>query len=124
MSNILVIEDEESMGEFMVTMLQLEGYHVDLAADGIEGMDLYNTAHHDLVITDMIMPRKEGFEVCSELLNQHQPPEIIAMSAAHPDYLKFVSAIGVKYTFEKPFDVVEFLKSVSEALKGHHPYLN
>lgn len=124
MSNILVIEDEQSMGEFMVAMLQLEGYHVDLASDGIEGMDLYNSAHHDLVITDMIMPRKEGFEVCSELLKFKQPPEIIAMSAAHPDYLDFVSALGVKYTFEKPFDVAEFLKSVSEALKGHYPDLN
>jgi len=124
MSNILVIEDEQSMGEFMVTMLQLEGYHVDLASDGIEGMDLYNTAHHDLVITDMIMPRKEGFEICSELLQNERPPEIIAMTAAHPDYLKFVSALGVKYTFEKPFDLPQFLTAVSQALNTGKLYLN
>jgi len=116
MSNILVIEDEESMGEFMVTMLQMEGYNVDLAQDGIMGMDLYNAGHHDLVITDMVMPRKEGHEVCQELLQYDDAPEIIAMSAGFPEHLKFVSSLGVKYTFEKPFDVADFLKSVSMAL--------
>ena len=124
MSNILVIEDEASMGEFMVTMLEMEGYHVDLAPDGIEGLNLYNREHHDLVITDMIMPRKEGFEVCMELLKFHPAPEIIAMSAGYPEYLKFVSALGVKYTFEKPFDVAEFLRSVSKALSGNLKNLN
>ncbi|MBT3229778.1 MAG: response regulator [Candidatus Marinimicrobia bacterium] len=124
MSNILVIEDEASMGEFMVTMLEMEGYHVDLAPDGIEGLNLYNREHHDLVITDMIMPRKEGFEVCMELLKFHPAPEIIAMSAGYPEYLKFVSALGVKYTFEKPFDVAEFLRSVSKALSGNRKNLN
>ncbi|NQV42257.1 MAG: response regulator [Candidatus Marinimicrobia bacterium] len=123
MSNILVIEDEESMGEFMVTMLEMEGYKVDLAQDGIAGMDLFNKEHHDLVITDMIMPRKEGFEVCLELLKYHPAPEIIAMSAGFPEYLNFVSALGVKYTFEKPFDVPEFLRSVTKALsKGNRNF--
>ncbi|MBC8375043.1 MAG: response regulator [FCB group bacterium] len=124
MSNILVIEDEESMGEFMVTMLEMEGYNVDLASDGIKGMDLYRREHHELVITDMIMPRKEGFEVCMELLKSHPAPEIIAMSAGFPEYLKFVAALGVKYTFEKPFDVSEFLKSVSKALGRSNKNLN
>ena len=124
MSNILVIEDEESMGEFMVTMLELEGYNVDLAQDGITGMDLYNKEHHDLVITDMIMPRKEGFEVCMELLKYHPAPEIIAMSAGFPEYLNFVAALGVKYTFEKPFDIPEFLRSVSKALNKGNSNLN
>ncbi|MBT4034871.1 MAG: response regulator [Candidatus Marinimicrobia bacterium] len=124
MSNILVIEDEASMGEFMVAMLEMEGYNVDLAPDGVQGMNLYNREHHDLVITDMIMPHKEGFEVCMELLKYHPAPEIIAMSAGYPEYLKFVSALGVKYTFEKPFDVPEFLKSVSKALSGSHDSVN
>lgn len=124
MSNILVIEDEESMGEFMVTMLEMEGHRVDLAEDGIAGMDLYNKEHHDLVITDMIMPRKEGFEVCMELLKYHPAPEIIAMSAGFPEYLKFVAALGVKYTFEKPFDVPEFLKSVTKALSKGNVSIN
>lgn len=124
MSNILVIEDEESMGEFMVTMLESEGYNVDLASDGLMGIDLYNKAHHDLVITDMVMPRKEGFEVCMELLKHHPAPEIIAMSAGFPEYLRYVSALGVKYTFEKPFDVPAFLDSVSQALKTKTSHLD
>jgi len=70
------------------------------------------------------MPRKEGFEVCMELLKFHPAPEIIAMSAGYPEYLKFVSALGVKYTFEKPFDVAEFLRSVSKALSGNRKNLN
>ena len=124
MSQILVIEDEPSLGEFMVTMLQLEGYKVDLAKDGIEGLDLYYQELHDLVITDIVMPRKEGFEVCAELLKLEQTPEIIAMSAGHPEYLDSVSALGVKYTYEKPFDVEKFLRSVKTALNGKNQQLN
>ncbi|MBT4034211.1 MAG: response regulator [Candidatus Marinimicrobia bacterium] len=123
MSKILVIEDEESMGEFMVAMLELVGYNVDLASDGMVGMDLFKNEHYELVITDMIMPRKEGFEVCEELLKFQPAPQIIAMSGGSPEYLKFVSALGVKYTFEKPFDVSEFLDSVSQALQGHQQNL-
>jgi len=124
MSNILVIEDEESMADFLVTMLELEGYDVDLAPDGVKGMDLYNRVHHDLVITDMIMPRKEGFEVCQELLKCEPVPGIIAMSAGFPEYLQFVSTLGVKYTFQKPFDVSDFLDSVSQALRTHQTNLD
>jgi len=117
MSNILVIEDEASMAEFMMDMLESEGYEVDHAPDGKEGMDLYHREDYDLVITDMIMPEMQGKEVCEQLLQDKQPPEIIAMSAGFPELLESVSLMGVNYTFTKPFKVPEFLNSVSQALE-------
>jgi len=121
LSHILVIEDEPSLGEFILTMLQMEGHKVDLANDGIKGLELYYQSGHDLVITDIVMPRKEGFEICAELLQQDHAPEIIAMSGGHTEYLQLVSALGVKYTFEKPFEVDQFLKSVLAALNTKQP---
>jgi len=120
MSNILVIEDESSMREFMVTMLELEGYNVDSAPDGAVGMDLFEKERYDLVITDMIMPEKDGSEVCKELMEYEPAPEIIALSAAHPHILEQVMNLGVDISFEKPFDVVDFLKSVNSKLNSKH----
>ncbi|NQV15503.1 response regulator [bacterium] len=114
MPKILIIEDEESFRGFMVALLEGQGYEIEIAIDGEKGIDLIQKQHFDLVITDIIMPIKEGFEVCQEMLTNFPGTELIAMSGAANDYLKSVSALGVKYTFGKPFDVHEFMAVVKE----------
>jgi len=115
--NILVIEDEPSLGEFIQALLRNEGYHVDLALDGIAGLERFDQDHHDLVITDVIMPRMEGFEICKRLQGAKRPPAIIAMSGGAQEYLNFIRALGVKHIFEKPFKIPSFLASVKQALQ-------
>ena len=118
MANILVIEDESSMREFMVTMLESEGYEVDSAPDGAVGMKLYDQERYALVITDMRMPEKEDPEVCKELMEYQPAPEIIAFSAGNPNILKDVLSLGIAATYEKPFDVIDFLGSVHALLNS------
>ncbi|NQV15502.1 response regulator [bacterium] len=115
MAKILVIDDEESFRGFMVALLEDQGYETQFAQDGEEGMELVRKQHFDLVITDIIIPLKDGFEVCKEILANYPRTEVIAMSGAANDYLKTAAALGVKYTFGKPFDVQEFLAVVKQA---------
>lgn len=115
MPKVLIIDDEESFRSFLVALLEDQGYETQIAEDGEAGMELMSEGGFDLVITDIIMPGKEGFEVCREMLSKHPEVEIIAMSGAANDYLKIVRALGVKYTFGKPFDIQEFLTVVKTA---------
>jgi CheY-like chemotaxis protein len=62
MQRILVIDDDPLVRRTMERLLQKSGYEVRLAADGIEGLRAFRTQRPDLVITDIIMPQKEGLD--------------------------------------------------------------
>jgi len=119
---VLVIDDEDDFRGLTVDLLESEGYDVHAAKDGVEGMDLVHKTPFDLVITDIIMPRKEGFEVCQELLALYPDIAIIAMTGASPDYLKQVSYLGVKHTIQKPFEIKKFLSMVRNAIDKNTTY--
>ena len=114
MAKILVIDDEISFRTYMVALLEDQGHELQSVDNGEDGLKLVAEQHFDLVVTDVIMPGKEGFEVCKDLLANFPDTEVIAMSGAANDYLKIVSALGVKYTFGKPFDIKAFLAAVND----------
>jgi len=67
MKQILIIDDEHQVRSVLKDMLEREGFNAIVASDGKEGMDLFNKEPADLVITDILMPNKEGTEVIREL---------------------------------------------------------
>ena len=67
MSAILVVDDDPQVLEVVGEMLRLEGYDVATAADGREAVAKFRAAAFDLVITDLIMPEKEGLETIAEI---------------------------------------------------------
>ena len=121
MATILIIDDEKSILGFLKEMLMREGFNVLTAIDGKEGLHLFNDNQVDLVITDIIMPDKDGFRMIIELKNISQDIKIIAMSGgghAHPKYyLDITKSLGVQYTFQKPFKISALLEAVYELLK-------
>jgi DNA-binding response OmpR family regulator len=121
MATILIIDDEKSILGFLKEMLMREGFNVLTAIDGKEGLHLFNDNQVDLVITDLIMPDKDGFGTIIELKNISQDIKIIAMSGgghAHPKYyLDITKSLGVQYTFQKPFKISALLEAVYELLK-------
>jgi DNA-binding response OmpR family regulator len=121
MATILIIDDEKSILGFLKEMLMREGFNVLTAIDGKEGLHLFNDNQVDLVITDLIMPDKDGFGMIIELKNISQDIKIIAMSGgghAHPKhYLDITKSLGVQYTFQKPFKISALLEAVYELLK-------
>ncbi len=121
MASILVIDDETQTREMLKEMLKREGYEVIDAPDGEAGVKLYREKQTDLIITDIIMPEKEGIEIIMELRGDFPDVKIIAISGggrSEPaDYLNMAKRLGAERTFKKPFDRKEFLGAVRELLE-------
>lgn len=117
MAKILVLDDELSILLMIKKMLEKAGHEVSLALNGREGMELFEKSRPDLLITDIIMPEKEGLETIFELRRKFPELKIIAISGGgriSPDgYLPGAKLLGADMTFQKPLDQKEFLQAVS-----------
>jgi len=120
MAKILVLDDELSILLMIKKMLEKAGHEVSLALNGKEGMELFERSRPDLLITDIIMPEKEGLETIFELRRKHPELKIIAISGGgriSPDgYLPGAKLLGADMTFQKPLNQKEFLQAVSQLL--------
>src|SRR6187397_321026 len=81
MKRILVIEDEPQMLLGLRDNLELEGYEVQTAADGEEGLNKAGSFNPDLVILDVMLPKKNGFDVCRELRSRSSSLPIVMLTA-------------------------------------------
>ena len=121
MARILIIDDDKSILSFLKERLIYEGFNVLTAINGKEGMKLFNENQVDLVITDIIMPDKDGFETIIELKRICPDIKIIAMSGMGlgmiEPCLKTAKFSGAEYALAKPFEISNLLTAVYELLK-------
>lgn len=119
-ARILIIDDEEQIREMLGQMLTREGYEVVHADNGKEGMKVCRGQKVDLIITDIIMPEKDGIEMILELRHDFPHLKVIAISGGGrlgPDgYLEMAQKLGAHRTFFKPFNRKEILDAVQELL--------
>jgi len=115
---ILVIDDEENIRELVRAILENAGYEVLDAADGNLGIEIFQANQVDLIITDLIMPGKEGIETISELKKEQPDLKIIAISGAvdSSTYLHLAGSLGADETLGKPFKVNELIETVERLL--------
>ncbi|MCB5233797.1 MAG: response regulator [Candidatus Cloacimonetes bacterium] len=122
MTKILVIEDDSSFRKVLVRMLSRAGYEVDQAANGNQALEICARIQPELVLTDMIMPDKEGLETIQELLELCPNLKIIAMSGGGkfgPDsYLPLAEKLGAKASLQKPFMREELLSTIEKVLQS------
>jgi DNA-binding NtrC family response regulator len=120
MASILVIDDDLEIRRMIVQMLRRSEYEVMDAGDGNEALRLQHESPADLVITDIIMPEKEGIETIMELRREFPNIKIIAISGGGRigpiDYLNTAKKFGALRAFTKPFDWAEMLHAVRELL--------
>lgn len=120
MARILLIEDDDAVRQVVHMVLAHHGHEVLEAANGRAGVDLYACTGADLVLTDIVMPEKEGLETILELRRKHGAKKIIAMSGGgrmSPDaYLKIAQQMGATKVLLKPFSNEELLKAINETL--------
>ncbi len=120
MARILIVDDESQIRKMLRQMFEREGFEVSVASNGMQGIKAYRENPADLIITDIIMPVKEGVEMIMELKKDFPDAKIIAISGGRrigPDeYLKIAERIGVNRTFKKPLEREELLKAVKEIL--------
>ncbi len=120
MANILIIDDEYQMRDILRQKLERLGHKVMEAADGKVGIKLQEKTPFDLVITDLIMPEKEGIETIKILRHNYPKLKIIAYSGggrtAPEGFLEMASILGADRTLEKPFDLKEIIAIIDELL--------
>ena len=118
MANILVVDDENSMREFLEIMLSKEGYQVATAAGGGEAIDLLKKSDFDLVITDIRMKEIDGLEVLKKCKELH-PNTIVILISAYASTSTAVEAMkwGAYDYLPKPFKVREIKAVIRDALE-------
>ena len=122
MPDILVIDDDVAIREMLQQSLRREGHAVHTAANGVEALRLIDTREFQLVITDILMPQKEGIETIFQLRRDRPEIRIIAMSGGgrfSPEtYLEMAKKIGANRTLQKPFSRDLLLETVRELLES------
>ena len=121
MARILVIDDEPQVRTVLLKSLEFDGYQVTDAPNGKVGMKLLREEPLDLVITDIVMPEKEGLETIGELRRYFPETKIIAISrggrSLKADYvLHTAETLGAHCTLLKPFGIEELLNAVKHVL--------
>lgn len=122
MAKILVIDDESSIAVMLKKMLEKAGHEVEIALNGEVGLLLFDKFHPALLITDIVMPEKEGLELIFELRRKNPGLKIIAISGGgrfqYEGYLTSAKHLGANMVFQKPLDHKMFMNGISELLKG------
>lgn len=121
MALILIIDDEPQIRSMLKLMLERDGYEVAEAPDGREGIKIHRQNPADLIITDLIMPNKDGIGMIIELKKEFPDVKIIAMSGGglnKPEgYLKGAKKLGAACTLTKPIDRDQLLRAIKDVLK-------
>lgn len=122
MAQILLIDDDEAVRDMLRETLLHFGHSVIEARNGDEGLKLFSAAKPDLLITDIVMPEKEGLGLLLELRKQSPPVKVIAISgggrAPGMDYLRIAQLLGAAKVLAKPFSNGALIAAVNELLGG------
>ena len=120
MKKILIIDDEELILELLKKMLEEEGHQVSVAVNGEDGLEMFRQYPADLVITDMVMPVKDGLKTILELREIDEDVPVIAISGggtiAKERYLAIASHLDNVVTVAKPLSRADILNAVRELL--------
>lgn len=118
MHSILIIEDDKRVADLLKTGLEENGYHTMVAYDGFMGFRLFQSHSFQLVISDIILPRMDGFELCKEIrkLNSHIPVLMLTALGSTDDKLDGFDA-GADDYMVKPFDFRELNARIKVLLK-------
>jgi DNA-binding NtrC family response regulator len=118
--SILIVDDEPGIRELLGIMLEAHGYTVAIAEDGIQAPKVMAARPIDVVITDLLMPERDGLEFITEVRNKYPAVKIIAMSGgghiARDSYLRIAKTFGAHFLLEKPFSQSDVLGAVEAVL--------
>ncbi|HMS83309.1 MAG TPA: response regulator [Nitrospira sp.] len=114
MASILIVDDDDSLRVLLRRILEDDGHQIREAANGHVGLTLYREKPTDLVITDILMPERDGMEVTLALTREFLDARVIAMTGATGDqsFLNIAKLFGARRVIQKPFSPPELLRAV------------
>jgi len=113
---ILVVDDEEIMRNLLDKLLSIEGYNILTAVDGQDALEVIAKENVDLVVSDMKMPRMDGFELLKNLRNNYPDIGVVIMTGYGDTYtVKDALLLGADEYLSKPFKRLELLSVVEKA---------
>lgn len=125
MKKVLIIDDDDLLRGSIESCLSQVGFEVKTAANGQLGSDLAAREPFDLIITDIVMPDKEGLETIMDIKRQNPNQRILAMSGGgyvSPDeYLEIASEFGADRVLSKPFHLAKMVSIVDELTNNQKP---
>ncbi len=115
---ILLVEDDPGLALTLTDRLTGEGYHVETAVDGDAGVERGTSQHFDLIVLDVMLPRRNGFDVCRALREQGQHAPVIMLTARGHVADKVAGLkLGADDYVTKPFEMVELLARIEAQLR-------
>ena len=121
MSKVLIIDNDPLLCETLKFAAEAAGHAVKLAQNGLEGIQVFEVFAPDVVVTDILMPEKEGMETIVELRRLNPDVPIIAMSGAAPagniSFLRIAQKLGANHTLSKPFAMADFTAAIAAVTK-------
>jgi DNA-binding NtrC family response regulator len=122
MVNVLIIDDDNQMRSLLREAFLLAEIEVETAADGFEAERIFASRQFKVVITDIVMPDKDGFEVIFEIKKNHPDTKVIAISGGGrlnaTDYLESARSFGCVAVFQKPLNRKALIAKVKELLQS------
>jgi DNA-binding response OmpR family regulator len=116
---VLVVDDEEQVRSMLVEALEDRGYEVESAIHGGEAIRLLHAAPFDLVISDIVMPDKDGLELLVHIRRNFPTLQVIIISAPDNElYMRTARGLGATRVLCKPFTIDEMSSAVAELLPG------
>ncbi len=120
MARILIIDDEELVRLALAKVLENASHEIVEQENGENALDLHKAQPFDLIITDILMPGKEGIETIMDIKKEFPVLPVIAISGGGPDkhmtYLESAKLLGANHVLSKPFSSKELLKCVDQCL--------
>ncbi len=127
MAKILLVEDDELVRDMLVQILQRANHEVTSADNGEEAAEILQKTEYDIMVTDLIMPKKSGITLISEVKDKHPNMEIIAISGGGrldpTGYLDLSESLGATVSFEKPIDNAALLMAIDLLLHSKREVL-
>jgi DNA-binding response OmpR family regulator len=119
---ILIIDDDSDVRITLTVILEERGYEVIAAENGQQGLVAFREERPDLLVTDIVMPVKEGLQTITEIRRERPDMKIIAISGgsrgARHDFLDIARQLGAWDVIVKPFDVDDFAARIESCLSG------
>ena len=123
-TKLLIVDDDPNIREMLTLYLEKEGYQVKTANDGAEGLHYFKIYEPDLVLLDIMMPKKDGWQVCREI-REISPKPVIMITAKGEVFDKVLGLeLGADDFIVKPFDMKELSARIKAVLRRYHAHGN